>query len=90
MRLAQDAVSFYQRAYEEFEKKRDRLAIGKTVNIDHEAYKKVLAYFRINAPLYMNEEEDKELFHFAKLIMEDADNKRIAYEWMNPDYKKQA
>lgn len=90
MRLAQDAVSFYQRAYEEFEKKRGRLAIGKTVNIDHEAYKKVLAYFRINAPLYMNEEEDKELFHFAKLIMEDADNKRIAYEWMNPGYKKQA
>jgi hypothetical protein len=87
MSVAQEAVSFYQRAYEEFEKKRDRLAKGKTVQVDQEAYKKVLAYFRINAPLYINEEEDKELLHFAKLIMEDADNKRIAFEWMNPRYK---
>jgi hypothetical protein len=87
MGLARDAVSFYQRAYEEFEKKRDRLARGKTVQVDQEAYKKVLAYFRINAPLYMNEEEDKVLFHFAKLIMEDADNKRISFEWMNPSFK---
>jgi len=87
MSVARDAMSFYQRAYEEFEKKRDRLAKGKTVQVDQEAYKKVLAYFRINAPLYMNEEEDKVLFHFAKLIMEDADNKRIAFEWMNPSFK---
>jgi len=87
MSIAQDAMSFYQRAYEEFEKKRDRLAKGKTVQVDQEAYKKVLAYFRINAPLYMNEEKDKVLFHFAKLIMEDADNKRIAFEWMNPSFK---
>lgn len=89
MSVAREAVSFYQRAYEEFQVKRDRLATGKAVNIDQEAYKKVLAYFRLNAPLYMNEEEDKELYHFAKLIMEDADNKRIATEWMNPSFKWQ-
>ena len=84
MCLAQDAVSFYQRTYKDLKSKRDRLSSGKTVLVDHEAYKKVIAYFKLNAPLYINEVEDKELLHFAKLIMMGASNKKIAYEWLNP------
>ena len=81
MRLAQEAVSFYQRAYKECQAKRDRLAAGRTVDVSVDTYRKVVAYFKINAPLYMNEEEDKALLQFVKLSMMDADLKQIATEW---------
>jgi hypothetical protein len=81
MRLAQEAVSFYQRAYKEYLAKRDRLAAGRAVDVGVDTYRKVLAYFKINAPLYMNEEEDKAIAQFAKLVMMDADLKTIATEW---------
>lgn len=81
MRLAQEAVSFYQRAYKECQAKRDRLAAGRAVDVGVDTYRKVVAYFKINAPLYMNEEDDKALLQFVKLFMMDADLKQIATEW---------
>jgi len=81
MRLAQEAVSFYQKAYKECQAKRDRLAAGRTVDVSVDTYRKVVAYFKINAPLYMNEEKDKALAQYAKLVMMDADLKTIASQW---------
>jgi hypothetical protein len=81
MRMAQEAVSFYQRAYKELLAKRDRLAAGRTVDVSVDTYRKVVAYFKINAPLYMNEEHDTALAQFAKLVMMDADLKTIASQW---------
>jgi hypothetical protein len=86
MSVAQDAIRFYQRAYESTLRLRDRLATGKPVNIGEDAYKKVIAYFKVNAPLHVND-EDRDTKHFAMLIMENADNKRIANEWLNPQYR---
>jgi len=81
MRLAQEAVSFYQRAYKECQAKRDRLAAGRAVDVGVDTYRKVVAYFKINAPLYMNEEKDKALTQYAKLVMMDVDLKTIASQW---------
>jgi len=87
MHLAQEAVSFFQRTYGELQALRDRLVAGKTINVDQDIYKKTIEYFKINAPLYINEEEDKDLKHFAILTLKGADNKQIANEWMNPHFR---
>jgi hypothetical protein len=87
MARAVDAVSFYQKALEELTALRDRIAAGDSVNIKNEQYEKAIAHFRENAPIYINEEEDKPLRHLAMLILKGANEEQIAKEWMNPKYE---
>jgi len=85
---ATEAASFFVKACEDLQNLRMKVAASPDLNFKEESYQKALDYFKENAPLHINDEDD-ETRQLCSLLMEGADTARIATEWQHGYYLKQ-
>jgi len=80
-----DAARFYEAVYKDLSGLRARLLSGESIDVRRETFNRAVAFFKDNAPVYLID-KNPQARHLAELMLQGADNKRMATEWCNPKF----